>query len=189
MEKEIDSFEIYKKDCVKVVGGPAGNYHFMWLLPDKATLEASQKSEDNWQIKADIPTYTIPQQSFEKAHFGHVLRQCNLALHEFYCQATGNQITSLTTAVKELACLREASKMEDADIIVDLWENNGSQSDKYKLFWECLQRFLQESTAVHECHDGNITYMAKAISVKDPIQALPRSTSSLRTVGTSTIFS
>ena len=36
-----------------------GNYHFIWLLPDKVTMEASlhknQKIID--KIKAEVPTY------------------------------------------------------------------------------------------------------------------------------------
>ena len=103
----------------------------MWLLPDKVTLEASlhenQKIID--KIKADIPTYH--NRALRKhliSQFGHVSKQSNLALlREFYCQATGDQSASLTTAEKELdARLREALEMEDADIIVDLRENNGS---------------------------------------------------------------
>ena len=161
------------------MGGPAGNYHFMWLLPDKVTLEASlhenQKIID--KIKADVPTYH--NRALRKhliSQFGHISKQSNLALlREFYRQATGDQSASLTTAEKELdARLREALEMEDADIIVDLRENNGSQSDKYKVFWECLQRYLQESTAVHERRHGNVTYMAKAISVRDLIQQVSK---------------
>ena len=45
-------------------------------------------------------------------------------------------------------------EMEGADVIVDLQENNGSQKDKYRVFWECLQRYLRDSTAVHEHHYG-----------------------------------
>ena len=62
------------------------------------------------------------------SQFGHISKQSNLALlREFYRQATGDQSASLTTAEKELdARLREALEMEDADIIVDLRENNGS---------------------------------------------------------------
>ena len=64
--------------------------------------------------------------------------------------------------------------MEDEDIIVDLRENNGSHSDKYKEFWKCLQIFLQESTAVHERRQSTTTYMAKAISVRDLIQQVSK---------------
>ena len=105
------------------MGGPAGNYHFMWLFPDKDTLEASlhenQKIID--KIKADVPTYH--NRALRKhliSQFGHISKQSNLALlREFYIQATGDQSASLTTADKELdARLCEALEMEDADIIV-----------------------------------------------------------------------
>ena len=148
------------------MGGPAGNYHFMWLLPDKVTLEASlhenQKIID--KIKADIPTYH--NRALRKhliSQFGHVSKQSNLALlREFYCQATGDQSASLTTAEKELdAHLHEALEWKMLTQLL-ICESNGSRSDKYKVFWECLQWLLQESTAVHECRhgNGNVTCMA-----------------------------
>lgn len=160
--------------CTYSLGGPVGNYHFIWLLPDEVTLEASlhenQKIID--KIKADVPTYH--NRALRKhliSQFGRISQQSNLAiLREFYRQATGDQSASLTTAEKELdERLREALEMEDTDIIVDLRENNGSQSDEYKVFWECLQSFLRDSTAVHERRHGIVTYMAKAISVRDLI--------------------
>ena len=135
------------------MGGPIGNYHFIWLLPAQVTLEASlhenQKIID--KIKTDVPIYH--NRALRKhliSQFGRISGQSNLAiLCEFYRQATGDrdQSASLTTAEKELdERLREALEMEDADIVIDLRENNGSHSDKFKVFWECLQRFLQDST-------------------------------------------
>ena len=165
--------------CTYSVGGPVGNYHFIWLLPDEVTLEASlhenQKIID--KIKADVPTYH--NRALRKhliSQFGRISQQSNLAiLREFYRQATGDQSASLTTAEKELdEHLREALEMEDTDIIVDLRENNGSQSDEYKVFWECLQSFLRDSTAVHERRHSIVTYMAKAISVRDLIQQVSK---------------
>ena len=160
-------------------GGPVGNYHFIWLLPDEVTLEASlhenQKIID--KIKADAPIYH--NRALRKhlvSQFGRISKQSNLALlREFYRQATGDQSASLTTAEEQLdSRLREALEMEDADIIVDLRENNGSHSDKYEEFWKCLQIFLQESTAVHERRQSTTTYMAKAISVRDLIQQVSK---------------
>ena len=157
------------------MGGPAALY----VATPKVTLEASlhenQKIID--KIKADVPTYH--NRALRKhliSQLGHISKQSNFALLcEFYRQATGDQSTSLTTAEKELdARLREALEMEDADIIVDLRENNGSRSDKYKVFWECLQRFLQESTAVHERRQSDVTYTAKAIYVRDLIQQVSK---------------
>lgn len=67
--------------------------------------------------------------------------------------------------------LREVLEMEDPDLIIDLRENN---TDKYKVFWECMQKYLNESTAVQERRHGNVTFMAKAISVRDLIQEVSK---------------
>ena len=166
--------------CTYSVGGPVGNYHFVWILPEKVTLEASlhenQKIID--KIKSDAPTY-YHNRALRKhliSQFGRISKSSNLAtLREFYRQATGDQSASLTTAEEELdARLREALEMEDADVIVDLRENNGSQSDKYKVFWECLATYLRDATAVHERRHGSVTYMAKTISVRDFIQQVSK---------------
>ena len=78
----------------------------------------------------------------------------------------------MTTAEEELdARLREALEMEDADVVVDLRENNG---DKYKVFLECLATYLRDATAVHERRNGSVTYMAKAISVRDLVQQVSK---------------
>ena len=59
--------------------------------------------------------------------------------------------------------------MEDPDLIVDLRENHGSTSDKFKMFCDCMKRYLSKTTAVQRrCH-GDVIYMGKAISVRDLI--------------------
>ena len=57
--------------------------------------------------------------------------------------------------------------MEDPDLIVDLCELNKGHSNKFAVFWEKMRIYLNETSAVHERRHGEITYMAKAISVRD----------------------
>jgi len=66
-------------------------------------------------------------------------------------------------------CIKEALQLEDRDIIVDLQELNGCQTDHYKVFWENCASYLQECTAVHEHRHDSVVFMAKAISVRDLI--------------------
>ena len=66
--------------------------------------------------------------------------------------------------------IKEALQSEDPDIIVDLREFNGRQTDLYKVFWENCASYLQDCTAVHERHHDSVVYMAKAISVRDLIE-------------------
>ena len=89
--------------------------------------------------------------------------------------ATGGQSANLTTADKELdQRLREALEMEDADLVVDLRESNKLHSNKFSVFWEKMKVYLDESTSVHERRHGTVTYMAKAISVRDLVQEVAK---------------
>ena len=63
------------------------------------------------------------------------------------------------------ARLKEALLMEDPDITVDLRHVNSGGGDKYSVFWQHCESFLQECTAVHERRHGDATYLAKAIDV------------------------
>lgn len=64
--------------------------------------------------------------------------------------------------------------MEDPDLMVDLRELNRGHSDKFAVFWEKMKVYLNESSAVHERRHGEVTYMAKAISVRDLIQEVAK---------------
>ena len=82
---------------------------------------------------------------------------------------------SLTTAEEELdERLREALEMEDQDLMVDLRELNKGHSDMFAVFWEKMNVYLNESSAVHERRHGEVTYMAKAVSVRDLIQEVAK---------------
>ena len=85
--------------------------------------------------------------------------------------ATGDQSANLTTAEEEPdQRLREALEMEDADLVVDLRESNKLHCNKFSVFWEKMKVYLDESTSVHERKHGTVTYMTKAISVRDLVQ-------------------
>ena len=89
--------------------------------------------------------------------------------------ATGDQSANLTTAEEELdQRLREALEMEDADLVVDLRESNKLHSNNFSVFWEKMKVYLDESTSVHERRHGTVTYMAKAISVRDLVQEVAK---------------
>lgn len=165
--------------CTYSVGGPLGNYQSVWPLPEALTLGDSSQGNQKLitEIQENVPVYH--NHVFRKtliSQFGRISHSSNHALlREFYHQATGDKSTSLTTTEKEMdERLREALEMEDPDVIVDLRENNGRKSDKYKVFWECLARYLRDSTAVHERRQGNVTSIVNAISVRDLIQEVSK---------------
>ena len=160
--------------CTYSIGGPVGNYLSVWPIPEHVTLEAalSENPKVISQIQSDVPVYH--RRELRKkliAKFGRISPKTNVAtLREFYRAATGDQSASLTTAEEELnERLREALEMEDPDLIVNLRELNKGHSNKFAVFWEKMRIYLNETSAVHERRHGEITYMAKAISVRDLI--------------------
>ena len=91
-------------------------------------------------------------------------------LRDIYKALTKDQCASCTTNQKEIDMhIKEALESEDADIIVDLREFNGRSTDRYKVFWEICETYLNECTAVHEHRHDSVVFMAKAISVRDLI--------------------
>ena len=51
---------------------------------------------------------------------------------------------------------------------------NSNESDKYDIFWTHCQSYLDDCTAVHKRRHDTVTYMAKAISVRDLVEQVAR---------------
>lgn len=62
--------------------------------------------------------------------------------------------------------------MEDPDIVVDLREHNSGHKSKYDIFWNEVDKFLQENVglAVEERRHSQVTHIARAISVRDLLE-------------------
>lgn len=60
-------------------------------------------------------------------------------------------------------------EMEDADIVLDLRHLNTGRKSQYDVFWRECKKFLDKSvgTAVDDRRHGEVTHLAKAISVRD----------------------
>ena len=68
-----------------------------------------------------------------------------------YCSLTSDSSSSRNTAEEEVdQRMLEAIKAEDGDIIVDLHCFNTNNSDRYQMFWEKCDIYLQSCTSVHE---------------------------------------
>ena len=61
---------------------------------------------------------------------------------------------------------------QDPSIVDDLRHHNPGRPSKYEKFWEECKKFLNDEieTAVDERRHGQLTHLAKAISVKDMLQ-------------------
>ena len=54
--------------------------------------------------------------------------------------------------------------------MVDLRELNKGHIDKFTVFWEKMEVYLNESSAVDERQHGEITCIAKVTSIRDLVQ-------------------
>ena len=96
-------------------------------------------------------------------------------LRSIYHSLTGDQSASRTTSEQEIEDrMAEALSMQDPEIIIDLRELNTNNSHRFKVFWEKCSHFLSTCTSVHERRHESVSYMAKAISVRDLVQEVSK---------------
>ena len=155
-------------------GSNIGNLHFLWKVPDErdpaAVFERSQPVIES--VKLVIPQYhtrAMRAALFEK--FGRV-SPCTKpsALRYFYRELTGDQCSTSTTEQAEVdKRIKQIIDMEDPSILPDLRALNTGHSSKFNVFWEECGKFLNEDVgvAVDDRRHGEITHLAKAISVRD----------------------
>ena len=83
---------------------------------------------------------------------------------------TGNHSTACNLTEAEVdERMQQYIDTEDPDTIVDLRHHNCEPASKYELFWDECGKFLHEDidTAVDDRRHGDITHLARAISVRD----------------------
>ena len=156
-------------------GSSVGNFHFVWKAPDHVNIEAC--SAENLRliekIKPQIPihhTRAMKQEFYNM--YGRITPTTKpYILRNIYHALTGDHSSARTVAEKEVDVrMAEALSMEDPDIIVDLRECNSNKTDKYAIFWEKCTQYLSSCTSVHERRHDSVTFMAKAISIRDLIE-------------------
>ena len=151
------------------------NYYFAWKAPEHLHEEAStiENVRIIEEIKQQIPTYHTRAMKREFfAMYGRI--SCSskpYILRSIYRTLTGDESASRTTDEHILdQCIQEALQTEDPDIVLDLRKLNSNSSDNFTTFWSKCREFLSSCTTVHERRHGIITYMARAISVRDLIE-------------------
>ena len=96
-------------------------------------------------------------------------------LRNIYHSLTGDHSTARTSAKKGVdERMAEALSMEDPDIVIDLRELNSNGKDRYGVFWEKCAHYLSSCTSVHERRHASITFMAKAISIRDLVEQVAK---------------
>lgn len=163
--------------CVLLIYSPGsniGNLHFIWKVPeecDAATVfERSQPVIEN--VRFVIPQYhtrAMRAALFEK--FGRI-SPCTKpsALRYFYRELTGDQCSASTTQEAEVdKRINQIIDMEDPSVLPDLRALNTGHTTNFKCFWEECGKFINEDVgvAVDDRRHGEITHLAKAISVRD----------------------
>ena len=190
-------------------GGSIANLQFMWPVPQDVTdeamyFESSQATIE--RIKPQLPifhTRTMKRAVFEK--FGRTCISNNVkpnALRYFYKEITGILIKSMSLYmimyhihVGESSApttdqsiidkrIKEIIELEDLDVIADLRAHNGATSTCFEAFWDECNHFLNEEigVAVDDRRHGQVTHLARAISIKDFITLLKSGPDVLRAV-------
>ena len=160
-------------------GSNVGNYYFLWKAPEHVCMEAcrSENIRIIEEIKSQIPVYHtryMKQQFYEL--YGRITPKSNLyILRNIYYSLTGDCSGARSTSEEEIDDrVTEALTMQDPDVIIDLRKLNSNKSDHFAVFWEKCSMYLSNCTAVHERRHDTVTFMAKAISVRDLIQEVTK---------------
>ena len=129
------------------------------------------------EVKSQIPVYhtrTMKQQFYDL--YGRITPKSNsFVLRSIYHSLTGDCSGARSTSEEEMDNrVTEALAMQDPDFIVDLRHLNSNESDRFTVFWEKCTQYLSTCTAVHERRHDTVTFMAKAISVRDLIQEVTK---------------
>lgn len=94
-------------------------------------------------------------------------------LREIYRRLTGDMSASETSDQALVdAKIRLIIDLQDPSIVDDLRQHNPGRPPKYEKFWEECRKFLNHEveTAVDERRHGQLTHLAKAMSVQDMLQ-------------------
>ena len=136
-------------------------------------FEQSQAVVEN--VKAVIPIYhtrAMRTAMFEK--FGRISPLTKPSvLRYFYKELTGDQAAASTTHQQEVdQRILQIIDMEDPTVLPDLITLNLGVAAKFDIFWEECGRFLNEDigVAVDDRRHGEITHLARAISVRNLVE-------------------
>jgi hypothetical protein len=156
-----------------------GNYHFIWKAPKYVSVEAC--SSENVQlveeIKNEIPVFhtRMMRQEFYDMYGRISPKTKPYILRSIYNSLTGDCSAARTTSEEEInQHAAETLSMEDPDILVDLRKLNNNGKDNFDVFWNYCASYLLSCTSVHERRHDNVTFMAKAISIRDLIEQVSK---------------
>ena len=158
-------------------GNNAGNLHFIWKVPVRMTVEECFQNSLAVieRVKALMPqfhTRAMRKAMYEK--FGRVSSGVKpKVLRVFYRDLTGDCSAShdlpesiVDERVREILTM----ELEDPRTLVDLREvKHPELRSKFDVFWEEAHKYINEDlgAAVDDRRHGEVTHLAKAISIRD----------------------
>ena len=153
-------------------GNYLGNVNIIWKIPK----DLQQRSTDEEvRIVSDVKRglMKFSTRRMRKDFIDRYSKSCKVQpalLRSMFNFLNPFEFRSETQEQEEtdLRVCRFLLEGQDSDLIYDLRKNNGHPADpKFDAFWEELQKYLDEKSAVHERRQSEIQYLPFAISVED----------------------
>ena len=158
------------------LGSNIGNLHFLWKVPGGDPSKCFEKSLPTVEaVKKVLPHYhTRAMRTAVFQKFGRISPSVKpAALRFFYRDLTGDQSAASTSDQEQLdQRIQQIIDMEDLNVLSDLRALNSGQASRYDTFWEECAKYLSEEvgSAVDDRRHGQITHLARAISVCDLVE-------------------
>lgn len=154
-------------------GNNKGNTHFIWkICVDDSEVELLNKNTSiTAEIERSLPVYHTRAMRREAIHsFGRLCSAKPAVLREVYRRLAGD--SSASTNVDQAQVdehVRLALDCEDEEIIWDLRELNERHQQKYSVFWDYCQQYIDSrlEAATDERRHDSCMHFAVAMSVKD----------------------
>ena len=159
------------------IGGNIPDYHFLWQANSSEEENLSRSNRFLQEIKDRMPTYHT------RALKNHFIRRYgvftnttpNYILRDIYRELTNDASASTNLSASELdSRLKVALDAEDPDILVDLRSLNEDGSDRFSVFWEHMNVYLNDVTSVQERRQSLVGFMAVAVSTRDLIEQVSK---------------
>ena len=153
-------------------GNNVGNTHYVWKIPENISeeelLRENLKAVE--QVKSQIKVYHSRAMRNEfKAFCGRASNMKPAIARELYYRFVGDASAAESTAESEVdKRVRAFLDCEDEDIIWDLRTHNAGQPEKYTVFFEHCQIYLnsQADLAADERRHDTIVHMGTAMSAQ-----------------------
>ena len=149
-------------------GNHLGNIYFIWKVQEEIK---SKETSTVHHILTKLPQFSTRAMRRE---FLNRYSQCSdkSLLRDMYRFITNDASAgeSSDEAAVDNRVIGFLAESDDADLVYDLRHNNGRvANDKFDVFWEELQKKLDEKTVVDERRTKTTMYMPDWISVRDLI--------------------